>query len=146
MSGSGGLVKTGRGMLTLSGSNTFSGGTTVSGGTLSISSDGNLGSPPATVTPASISVHQRRGASSQRRYAVQYRDDKQQSRHCRGHAGGTINVAFAATGTFATNEIAVQYRGVISGSGNLTVTGGTGTNSGDNPYLLEWVRQTRTPG
>ena len=54
-----------------------------------------------------------------------------------GASGGTINVTTASTGTFAMNETSVQYDGVITGAGNLMVTGGSGTNSGTNPYILE---------
>lgn len=43
ISGGGGLIKSGSGVLTLSGTNTYLGGTTISGGTLAISTDANLG-------------------------------------------------------------------------------------------------------
>ncbi len=43
MSGSGMLVKSGAGVLTLGGANTYSGGTTIRGGVVSISSNANLG-------------------------------------------------------------------------------------------------------
>src|SRR5262249_3358653 len=48
------LIKSGGGTLTLSGSNAYSGITTVSGGTLSISSDANLGTAPASPTPGKL--------------------------------------------------------------------------------------------
>ncbi|EDL9532003.1 hypothetical protein CST90_23185, partial [Salmonella enterica subsp. enterica serovar Kedougou] len=44
LSGSGSLVKTGTGELTLSGDNTYSGGTTISGGTLTVDHADSLGS------------------------------------------------------------------------------------------------------
>jgi autotransporter-associated beta strand protein len=45
-----GLVKTGNGLLTLSGTNTYGGGTTFSGGTLAVSADDNLGSAAGGLT------------------------------------------------------------------------------------------------
>ena len=51
IAGGAGLIKAGRGLLTLSGANTYSGGTTVSGGgTLQITSDGQLGAVPGSPT------------------------------------------------------------------------------------------------
>lgn len=43
------LTKSGGGILALSGMNTFSSGTMISGGALQVSSDANLGAPPATL-------------------------------------------------------------------------------------------------
>ncbi|MEI6715403.1 MAG: autotransporter-associated beta strand repeat-containing protein, partial [Verrucomicrobiota bacterium] len=48
------ITKSGSGVLTLSGANTYTGSTYVAGGTLLISSEGNLGTVPASVTPANI--------------------------------------------------------------------------------------------
>ena len=50
--GSGSLTQAGTGIVTLTAANTYSGSTTVNAGTLSISSDANLGTAPATATPA----------------------------------------------------------------------------------------------
>ena len=54
MAGTGALIKTDTGMLTLSGPNTYIGSTTVSGGVLSISADTNLGTAPASATPGQL--------------------------------------------------------------------------------------------
>jgi fibronectin-binding autotransporter adhesin len=48
--GAGGLTKAGAGRLTVNTTNTFPGSTEILGGTLSISSDANLGAPPAALT------------------------------------------------------------------------------------------------
>ncbi|HEV2510987.1 autotransporter domain-containing protein [Bosea sp. (in: a-proteobacteria)] len=48
--GTGGVVKTGIGTLTLTGTNFYSGGTTISAGTVSVSSDANLGASGTSIT------------------------------------------------------------------------------------------------
>ncbi|OJU39626.1 MAG: hypothetical protein BGN99_20020, partial [Alphaproteobacteria bacterium 65-37] len=50
MSGSGRIVKSGAGVLTLSGVNTYAGGTTVRGGTIAVSSNANLGDDAGGLT------------------------------------------------------------------------------------------------
>ncbi len=134
----GGLVVTGSGVLTLAGSsNTYTGGTTVNGGgTLSIDVDRNLGAVPAAVQPANVTLN---GGVLQFTSSTAYNTVTINSSRgiTLGGAGGTVNVSNPSTGTFGTNEVAVQYRGLVSGPGNLVVTGGAGTNSGASPYLLE---------
>ena len=50
ISGSGGLVNLGTGVLTLTGANTYSGGTTISAGTLQVGDGGTNGSIAGNVT------------------------------------------------------------------------------------------------
>jgi fibronectin-binding autotransporter adhesin len=135
ISGSGSLTTSGPSNLTLTGSNTYAGGTTISGGTLSISADSNLGTAPAAASPAAITIN---GGVLQLPVGTAYNTATVNTNRgiTLGASGGTISVPNAATGAFGA-EVAVQYRGVISGSGNLTVTGGAGVNSGANPYLFE---------
>jgi autotransporter-associated beta strand protein len=57
LSGTGALTKSGAGTVVLSGANTYSGGSTISAGILSISSDGNLGAVPGSVTASSINLN-----------------------------------------------------------------------------------------
>jgi autotransporter-associated beta strand protein len=106
--GSGNLVKTGAGTLTLSGTNTYSGTTTVSGGTLSIAADGNLGGGALTLNGGNLTVT---GPTT---------------------IDNAITLSSAAT---IDNSAAVALSGVISGAGALTKSGtGLLTISGDNTY------------
>ena len=133
---SGGLVVTGSGALTLGGSNTYSGGTTVNGGgTLNINFDRNLGAVPATVQPANITLN---GGVLEISGTSTYGTSTISALAALPWAlGGTINVPNVTSGTFATNEPAAQYNGHITGSGNLTITGGANTNAGFAPYIFE---------
>jgi autotransporter-associated beta strand protein len=116
--------------------NSYSGGTSISAGsTLSVASDNALGSVPGTPTTnitlnngilqvTATTAFNTPTISTNRTISL-------------GASGGTINVTAIGTGTFATNETSVQYRGAIGGTGGLTVTGGSATNTGTAPYLLE---------
>lgn len=59
ISGGGGIVKTGTGVLTLSGANTYLGGTTISQGTVAVSANSNLGDSkftPVNVTGGTLRI------------------------------------------------------------------------------------------
>ena len=141
--GSGSVLQLGPGMTTLTATNNYSGGTVINGGTLSIAGDANLGTVPLAATPAAISLNNAVlqvtgvgavaiGATSS--YVPVINANRGITL---GASGGTINVAAVGSGNFNVNESGVLYAGVISGSGNLTISGGSGTNSGAAPYLLE---------
>jgi autotransporter-associated beta strand protein len=139
ISGSGALKVTG-GTLTLSGNNTFSGGEAVSNGAiLSIAANANLGAIPASATPASITLN---GGTLRvtANTAFEAATISGNRGITLGASGGTIQVTAVGNNTvaaFGNGETAVQYDGIIAGSGNLSITGGGGTNSGTAPYLLE---------
>ena len=57
ISGSGALIKTGGGMLTLSTANSYSGGSTISGGTLQTTNASGIGSGTATVNGGALTVN-----------------------------------------------------------------------------------------
>ena len=136
ITGAGSVTLNGTGMVTFASSNGYSGKTTINGGTLSISAATDLGFNPLSATPGNVAIN---GATLQITAGAAFNSPSiwNNSGITLGASGGTINVTSPATGTFATNEVAAQYRGIIAGAGNLTVTGGAGTNSGTAPYLLE---------
>jgi autotransporter-associated beta strand protein len=128
----------GNGTQILTGTNTYAGGTTINGGTLSISSAANLG---GNVTTNSITLN---GGTLQLTATAAVTATPTPSINSAGGiilgaSGGTINLTKAGTGTFNSGELAFIYTGTITGSngGNLSVTGGSSTNTGGAPYLLE---------
>ncbi|MGQ3050358.1 MAG: DUF4347 domain-containing protein [Roseateles sp.] len=103
-----GIVKTGSGTLTLSGSNTYTGSTTVSAGTLSVASDANLGAGIVTLNGGTLGVT---GATN---------------------IDNAINLV---TGSTIDAGAALTLSGNVGGAGNLTKSGAsTLTLSGTNSY------------
>lgn len=114
IAGDAGLLKTGSGALTLSGTNTYSGATTLAGGTLNIQGDGQLG------TSGQLALN---GGTLQ--------------------AGGAFATTQTGTllapgGTVDVNGWAVTWTGAVGGSGGLAETdsgnGGILALSGTNSY------------
>ncbi len=110
ISGTGGLVKGGVGIVTLSGVNTYSGTTLISGGALNVSADNNLGSGSLNLSGGTL------------QYGASFNTAR--------------NMTFgASSGTIDTNGFNSTLSGTLSGTGGLTKTGaGVLTLSGVNTY------------
>ncbi len=135
--------------LTLGGVNTYSGGTTIDGGTLSINTDRNLGAAPGTLQTANITIN---GGTLQVTATTALGASTIATNRgiTLGASGGTINISVATMGSLSS-AASVQYFGVIgggAGGGNtsLTVSGGSGTNGGTAPYLLQLGGQSTYSG
>lgn len=116
VSGNGGLVQAGTGVLTLTRANTYSGGTTISAGTLSIAAADNIGTGALTLAGSgTLKARETFGLSQ----SVQLMPVS-------GSGGGTFDVD-------ATKLLTLS--GTIAGSGSLTKTGsGTLQLTGANTY------------
>jgi len=113
IAGAGSLIKTGDGVLVLTGENTYSGGTYIIGGTLEIDGDDSLGASS--------------GGLSLDGGTLKILADVASARSITLNSGG---------GIFNTNSYTLSLSGIISGAGGLQ-KGGTGTLilSGASTYL-----------
>jgi autotransporter-associated beta strand protein len=106
------LLKTGSGLLALSGANSYGGGTSISGGTLGVSSDGSLGASGTTLTLDG-------GALQADGTLISSRDV----------------VITGNNGIINTGEFSSTFSGIVSGAGGLRVEGQGSLNlSGANSY------------
>jgi autotransporter-associated beta strand protein len=121
INGSVGIIKAGRGTLTLSGANTYGGGTTVNGGTLQITSDSQLGAGPGSPT---VNLALNGGQLFNNGGALSLNANRNISL---GSLGGYIQSSWAS---------AITVPGQISGYGGLGVPWGNGSVvlSGANSY------------
>lgn len=109
----GGLIKTGAGILILSGANTYTGGTTVSAGTLQISADNNLGAASGGITLSGGKLLVANTISTARNIVLS--------------TGSTSSIEASSGETYAIN-------GIISGSGSVNFTGGSVSLTAANTF------------
>lgn len=130
-----GITKTGAGVLSLTNTtSTFSGPAAVTGGTLSIARDGSLGTAPASVNAAAITLDNgtlRVNNGTAANAGAGNATLRTNRGITLGAGGGTISIGFVdtATGNHVGSEIALVYNGVITGAGGLTVVGLAGSGS-----------------
>ena len=124
ISGTGQLLKSGPGILRLSGTNTYSGGTTISG-PFALTSDANLGALSGNLTLNTAEFHALAPLNIQR------------------------SVIFSGMNTLDTGNNHVEISGFISGAGSLTKFGsGTltlsgGSNATGNTKIMEGILRLR---
>ena len=113
ISGTGGVTKTGDGILTLSGTNTYSGGTTITGGLVNFADGANLGTANITLDGGGL------------QWAIGNVTD----------ISARLEAIGASGATFDTNANDVTLASVLSGTGGITKSGnGVLTLSGTNTY------------
>ena len=112
ISGTGGLAKTGEGLLVLSGNNSYAGGTRIEGGILEVATDQQLGAPTGGLV-----------------------FDGGTLRFAGGFATGRSVLVEPGGATFDTNTHAITLDGLIEGTGSVTKAGdGTLSLGRDNSY------------
>ncbi len=149
LSGSGSLVKTGTGELTLSGDNTYSGGTTITGGTLTADHADSLGSGDIDNSGVlQVGEGELKNTLSGTGSLVKIGTGELTLNGDNDYSGGTTiddgvliadNADSLGTGTIANNGVLQvgegELKNTLSGTGSLVKIGtGELTLSGDNTY------------
>jgi fibronectin-binding autotransporter adhesin len=122
------LTTNGPSILTLTGANSYDSGTTINGGTLAVNGDGALGTAGGTnltINGGVLAITASTTLTTGRTITL-------------GASGGTMAIPFTAGGSLDNqNTTGVKFSGSITGSGGLTIVGGSGSNlPATAPYLL----------
>ena len=118
----GGLLKTGNGLLTLSGSNTYSGGTVISQGTLAVQSDTNLSTGPLQLSGGAVfDITGNAAFSSSKGVDLNSSSTIQVDNTAGATLSGTI---------FDSGQLTKAGAGTLILTGSNTYSGGTVINSG----------------
>jgi len=115
ITGSGSLIKQGTGTFTLTGTNTYTGGTTISAGTLALSGAGSIATSSGVLNNARLDI----------------------SATTAGASVATLTGSGAlalGSRTLRLTAASGEYSGAISGTGGLSLSGGTYTLSGNSSY------------
>ncbi|MBD8880802.1 autotransporter-associated beta strand repeat-containing protein [Rhodanobacter sp. 7MK24] len=117
LTGSGGLAKSGAGVLSLTGADTYAGDTTISAGTLSLSGSGNIShsADVSIATGATFDIGNTQSGAS-----IVSLD-----------GSGVVNLG---NQTLTLTQASGNFAGTISGTGRLTLASGNETLSGSNLY------------
>ncbi|OUJ14255.1 hypothetical protein HK27_14310, partial [Acetobacter orientalis] len=118
--GTGSLTQQGQGTTTLSAANSYTGATTITAGTLALSGDGSIATSSGVHDNGVFDVS---GSSSTTPSIAALEG-----------AGSVVLGAHTLTLTNANSSFGNVFSGVASGTGGLTVAGGTETLSGANTY------------
>jgi len=120
ISGSGAVTQSGTGTTTLTANNSYTGATSISDGTLALSGAGAVAASSGVHNKGTFDV----SGTSSSTPSIQSLDGN----------GGTILGQNTLTITNANTAFGNDYAGVMSGTGGLTISGGTQGLSGQNTY------------
>ena len=116
LSGTGNLILT-AGTQTLSGNNTYTGTTTINGGTLALTGTGSIASSSSIIDNAIFTITGTTSGAS-----------------IISLAGSNAGSVVLGSKTLTISNAADTFAGALSGTGNLILTAGTQTLSGNNTY------------
>ncbi|QWD79425.1 autotransporter-associated beta strand repeat-containing protein [Polynucleobacter sp. MWH-Spelu-300-X4] len=126
LAGSGQLIKTGAGTLTLSSVNAYTGATVITAGTVILSGDGSVATSSKVTATGTLDISATTAGASIMALA----------------GAGNVTLGAKTLTITAAND---AFSGVIAGTGGLTVSGGVQTLSGVNTYSgLTTVNQGAT--
>ena len=116
------LLKSGTGVLTLSGTNTYTGATTIAAGTLALTGTGSIAASSQVNLTNAGATFDISGTTAGASITT-----------LNGAANSNVNLG-SQTLTITAGDVTKSFNGTISGSGGLTVAGGSQVLFGTNTY------------